>query len=82
MRGSPVDDDALVCDVLSEAARLKVENRLDVRLDVTWKTSLSVNKALLMIQARCQKKTMRKSRHDQHKQGAFCTAWVRRFVPS
>ena len=56
MRGSPVDDDALVCDVLSEAARLKVEKRLDVRLDVTWKRSLSVDQVLLMIQARCQKR--------------------------
>ena len=56
MRGSPVDDDALVCDVLSEAARLKVEKRLDVRLDVTWKRSLSEDKVLLMIQARCLKR--------------------------
>lgn len=40
MRGSPLFDDALVCEVLSEAARdgtpLKVENRLDVRLDATY----------------------------------------------
>ena len=56
MRGSPVDDDALVCDVLSEAARLKVEKRLDVRLDVTWKRSLSVDKGLLMIQPRWLKR--------------------------
>ena len=74
MRGSPVDDDALVCDVLSEAARLKVEKRFDVRLDVTWKKSLSVDKGLLMIQARCLKGDNLESRHDQHKQGAFCTA--------
>ena len=44
MRGSPFDKDALVCEVLSEAARdetpLKVEKRLDVRLDVTCKQSL------------------------------------------
>ena len=56
MRGSPVDDDALVCDVLSEAARLKVEKRLDVRLDVTWKRSLSVDKGLIMNQARWLKR--------------------------
>ena len=38
---SPFGDDELVCWVLSEAARdgtaLNVENRLDVRLDETWK---------------------------------------------
>ena len=39
IRGSLLDDDELVCEVLSDAARdgtpLKVENRLDVRLDAT-----------------------------------------------
>ena len=38
---SPFGDDELVCCVLSEAARdgtpLNVENRLDVRLDETWR---------------------------------------------
>lgn len=41
MRGSPFDEEAVVSWVLSEAARegtpLNVENRLDVRLDATWK---------------------------------------------
>ena len=70
IRGSLFDDeDALVCEVLSEAARdgtpLKVEKRLDVRLDATCQQSLSADMHCGWSRLGARKRRRRKSPNPQ-----------------